>query len=848
MAGAVNLEAQLMSRRPVAQGRLAEQALGAVDIVKRFGPTQALAGASIELKAGAVHGLVGANGAGKSTLMRILVGELKADSGELVVGGQPQDLSAWQPARAGGLGIRLIHQEVPLFDNLSVLEHYGLSASQAGVRFTRRELEEVCAQELEKVFPSARIRLRATVAELPFHERQIVEITRAVLFAGLSVLILDEPTSGLPNQHVEELEVLLERLRNDGVAVVFVSHRLGEIEKFCQHITVLRDGNVAAVGDVASFDEARIVSLMSGDATVSVGPTDLATSGQASAAPSYSAQSPSVVEVTGMGSRTYAGVNIAVKAGEVVGLSGLAGSGQREVVHDLLFGNFGRAARITSFPKTRALVTGERRHEGVLPAWSVGWNISFSVLRSITRFGIVSRSAERRLIDKWISDLGIRTQDADGSILSLSGGNQQKAVIARALATEPELLLLDDPTRGVDVSTKQQFYRTLRHAKEGRKAVLWYSTDDEEMLQCDRVYVMREGQIINELEGDAISREAVVQASFSVDPGAPKSLHGLPTGISTRLAGLAKRGWLLAGLALFAMIVLIAVTNGSALLPGSGLPILVGSYGPLTLAAPAEMLIIGQGDIDLGIGSFVGLTNVISATLLVTRPLLGVVALLASIFVYAMQGWIVAVRRVPSIIVTIAMAFVWLGVALWIQPSPAGASPHWLDGLLGIGGAWVPAPIWIAVVLGILVTVFLFRTRPGVVIRATGNSPSGVMSLGRSPVRAKVTAYLAAGALAAAAGLATTSLTGGSDANASQPVTLLAIAAVILGGSSFIGGFIDPVGAVVGAWVFSILGSLLGLLEVNPTLTPMIEGIVLLLILGLRLSLARASASAGGAT
>jgi ribose transport system ATP-binding protein len=497
-----------------------------------------------------------------------------------------------------------------------------------------------------------------------------------------------------------------------------------------------------------------------------------------------------------------------------------------------------RRSRNISISGHASLVSGDRRRSGLFALWSILRNFTIGSLGSEGAFGVVFSRRERATFDEWKDRLQIVASDPDELITTLSGGNQQKVLIARALAAHPQILLLDDPTRGVDATTKLELYEMLRSSAANGMAVLWYSTEDDEMLQCDRAYVMREGVVEHELRGAELSREAIVTASFA--PGG--SHREVATAVEateprSRWAwALTPRGWFLIALVLAILVVATGFAAPDAL-SLSGLPTLTNSFTPLVLAAAAELMIISVADIDLGVGAYMGLVNAVSATWMISHPWLGGLALVGFLVLYVLQGLIVAVRKVPAIIVTLGFSFVWLGIALVILPTPGGTSPGWLT---SVGAAtWTfPEPLVIAIVVGTLTTLMFFRTHLGVRIRAVGNNADSYAireHSTRHAIRERVVAWAFAGIFATLAGLSVTALTSSADPSASSSDTLLAIAAVIVGGGEFVGGIVEPAGAVLGALMFGLLQAYLALTSINVNYTSLVEGIVLVAVLGLRL-------------
>lgn len=452
------------------------------DAAKHFGPVKALNGVSLSVVPGECLGLVGHNGAGKSTLVNLVNGTFPASSGEVTF---PD----------GTQGVRSVFQELSLCPNLSVAENLSITHPDLkGFSWRGPARAEILAS-LDQVFPDHGIHPDTEVDQLTIAERQMVEI--AIGFAprggAARLVILDEPTSSLDEGIARQLLSHVKAFCASGGAVIFISHMLGEIFDVSSRIVVLKDGVVVADRPAAEFDRQGLVDAMGHVAPE--GPQTETT---------RAALGEVVIRAEGLEARR----------GEIVGLSGLAGHGQAAALARLYLAQTSdwRAER-----GARAVfVAGDRPRDGVLPLWSILRNMSVSVLGRDAKGGLVYTGAERRLAEDWQKRIGIRTDDLTNPILSLSGGNQQKVLFARALASDASVIVMDDPMRGVDVGTKQDVYAIVRAEAAKGRTFLWYSTETEEVCQCDRVFVFRNGEISAELTGDDITEEKILEASFEM--------------------------------------------------------------------------------------------------------------------------------------------------------------------------------------------------------------------------------------------------------------------------------------------------------------------------------------------
>ena len=457
------------------------------DAEKHFGPVRALDGVSLSIAPGECLGLVGHNGAGKSTLVNLVNGGLSPSGGQVAY---PASAAA-DPLSAG---VRSVFQELSLCPNLTVAENLRISHSNlSGLGWRRRARIEVSAA-LDRVFPGHGIDTDAEVDQLSLAERQMVEIAIGFAPRGSEVrlMILDEPTSSLDAGIAEQLLTHVREFCSAGGAVIFISHMLGEIFAAATRIVVMSDGKIVADQPVGNFTRQGLVDAM----------------GHVTADRDPEAQSNGQI----LGEEIlHTPEGLSARRGEIVGLSGLAGHGQAEALARLYLG---ATSSWRGGKSDMVFVAGDRGRDGLLPLWSILRNASISVLGQ--RGWFLDRPAESELGETWKTRIGIRTDNMDNPILSLSGGNQQKVLFARALASDAPIVIMDDPMRGVDVGTKRDVYDMIRAEAAQGRTFLWYSTETEEVCECDRVFVFRNGVISAELTGDDISEDRILEASFEM--------------------------------------------------------------------------------------------------------------------------------------------------------------------------------------------------------------------------------------------------------------------------------------------------------------------------------------------
>jgi ribose transport system ATP-binding protein len=496
---------------------VADLVLEAIGVRKAFGGVRALDGVDFNLRRGEVHGLVGQNGAGKSTLVKILNGVHHADAGEIRLDGKPVDFQS--PAAARRTGIAMVYQEFSLVPTLTVAQNIFLAHEprMIGGLIDDRAAERMTGDLLDGL--GVDISPRALVGGLPVGTQQLVEIAKAFAVRP-RILILDEPTASLAQGEIARLYDVLARLRTQAVAVVFISHHLNEVMTACDRVTVLRDGGVALVGTVGSLSLDNLIAAMTGGALRE----------RHSGPASVEAMGPPLLEVHGLTlERRLDDVELTVSAGEVVGIAGLLGSGRTSLIRVLMGlepdarGSIAVRSRPVTFRSpTDAVAAGlayvpeDRRREGIIAGQSVEANLLLGIWGRLTRHGLVDDALARRTDLSLIERLGVMTSGPDQAIEFLSGGNQQKVVAGRALALEPEVLLLDDPTAGIDVASRRELLDHIRlFADSGRAAILVSSELDELAAVCDRVLILHRGRVervLSRAAGDVISDDVLLAA------------------------------------------------------------------------------------------------------------------------------------------------------------------------------------------------------------------------------------------------------------------------------------------------------------------------------------------------
>ncbi|HWA47725.1 MAG TPA: sugar ABC transporter ATP-binding protein [Dongiaceae bacterium] len=493
--------------------------LTAEGMFKSFGGAQALKGVSLDLRPGEVHGLVGANGAGKSTMIRILAGLVRPDTGEIRIDGQPIAIDT--PHRATELGMNFIHQDLALVPSMSVLQNIMLGVPKK----TRLGLVDwpSIARDIAPIAERVGIRagLDTKVRDLSTAESWLVSICRA-LVQKARLIVMDEPTASLSVGESERLFEIIADLARSGVAVLYVSHRLDEILRLCDRVSVFRDGASVGCLDRAQLTRRALVEAIVGHRETT---ETLIVRRKPEGAP--------VLTVDGIARRPKVnGVSFALHRGEVLGIGGLVGAGRTELAR-LIYGAdrvdagtmtidgkpFAPRSSTEAYRAGIGLVPEERRAEGLLLTKSVAFNLSLANLRSLTLsslFPMMSGRKRAELSRETVRELAIKTASIGTPVGRLSGGNQQKVVIGRWLRRQPRILILDEPTRGVDIGARAEIHRLIRKLAADGMAVLVISSEPDELPDlCDRVLVMADGKIVSELAGEGISRASIVAASYA---------------------------------------------------------------------------------------------------------------------------------------------------------------------------------------------------------------------------------------------------------------------------------------------------------------------------------------------
>ena len=487
------------------------------NISKRYAGVQALNDVSVEFEAGKVHALVGENGAGKSTLIKIISGAETPDSGELVFEGK--SFSKVSPFEARELGVATIYQEFNLFSTLTVAENIYLGDELLDKNAPKLFNLKEYAEKAQTVLDSMGVAIKPTqsIDEMTTASMQLVEIAKAVA-KNAKILIMDEPTAPLSVKETEDLFKLIKRLKSNGVAIIYISHRLDEIFTIADTVTVMRDGKIVATNPVEKVTRLDIIRMMANREVEEIEFESPKEKGKV------------VLEVKNLCGNGLKDISFSVREGEIFGLGGLLGAGRTEIAR-LIFGADklesgqifidGKETQIGS-PKEAvkhgiAYVPEDRKHHGAILNLPINWNITLPILPRISKAGFIDRTKDAEISEKQKTDFLIKTNDTNNHVSSLSGGNQQKVVLAKWLASNPRILILDEPTRGVDVNARQEIYQLISQFAEQGMAIVFISSEIDELLNItDRMLVLFEKREVGFLEKSEYSQTRVLAMGSGV--------------------------------------------------------------------------------------------------------------------------------------------------------------------------------------------------------------------------------------------------------------------------------------------------------------------------------------------
>jgi ribose transport system ATP-binding protein len=828
------------------------------DVAKRFGAVIALKSAALNLVRGEIHALMGANGAGKSTLVKILTGVHPADAGTIIINGATRVFRS--PAEARRAGIVSVYQDPALVPDLTISQNMRLA--DAPLAKVRSYFSDLGIDDLD---PNALVR------DLPYPVLRLIDLARA-LASNPTLLILDEITAALPANLAERVFAVMRSWRERGNSVIFISHRMAEVGALCDRATVLRDGVTVGIIDTSPGSGERIVSLMLG-----VDPTKVR--------PSESAQRQNRIADDGLAAlevrdlcygHMLKNVSFSLRAGEILGVAALEGQGQQELFDCIAGVTRSDGGEITAHGQKLKLthpgdaiaaglvLVPANRLQALLPQRSIRENVALPLVRNPSNWGLINAGTERQRVSNAVKRLQIDTR-AESQLRRLSGGNQQKVVIARWIATGFQTLLCFDPTRGIDIGTKHQIYRLLREMADAGSSVLLFTSELPEIaLVCDRTIVLFGGEIVADMPASEADEESLLRAAHGLErapamssvqrasvgssgTGATTESAGnsslsvqapnLSSGFIDKVWGAVVRYPALFGMPALFLVFLMATVAIHPRFDSFDAQSLAMAALPLTCAAAAQAVVVISGGIDLSIGSVIAVANVLAARTMNEASFgqalwLALAILVAGAAIGAVNGLLVIVSRVPDVIVTLTTGFIWGGVALLILEKPGGGAPPEFANL-GTGTViteWLSNSLVLLVVSVALVWIPVRMSRTGLRIYATGSDKIAAFRSGVNVELARLLAYVLGGLFSAIGGIGLTMTTGIGSPHAGVLYTLSGLAAVVIGGVSLTGGRGGVVGPVIAAFVLTLIPADLIFLNIDPNFGQVIQGTLIVLV------------------
>ncbi len=777
----------------------AEVTLKLTNISKYFSSVPALLDVSTEFFAGEVHAILGENGAGKSTLMNIISGTFQPTQGEIVFQGQA--VPQMTPEKAKSLGIAISFQHPAILDDLSVLENVQVALPRTV--FTGTSVREDVRAMLDAVGLNVSLHMRAD--GLTVAQKHLLEIAKALAIKP-KILILDEPTASLDQDATDMLFGRIREVVKAGTSVIYITHRLAELRQIAHRVTVLRDGKYRGTGMVNDFSNNDLLALIVGR---QLGSTFPPKSPVHSSDVLFSAKS-----ISGKG---FKDVSFEATRGQIIGFAGVAGNGQPELMKVLAGLNpFQGAIALARKPLSRsdlqsktAFMPSDRHSEGLAAGLTVRENAAFAALGKFASKGIMSRQKEHALVNEAFKSLAVKAPGMEAPILSLSGGNQQKVVMARALLSEPGLIVADEPTQGVDVGARAEIYRILREVSSTGTPVIVNSSDAAELEGlCDKVIVMSRGRVVETLVGADISEARIIAAAVHATTHASEnSSQATPKEKPQNW-----RNWLQSDNAPAVPLALVTILLGLYVqLQNSNFLTSYNIYNILLLATALGFIALGQtvalllAGIDLSVGPLAGFLVVI-ASFFINDDKSGAIIFAgfvlmfgAALVVGAINGLLIRFANFTPIAATLAMYIGIQGMSFLLRDSPGGyisaTVTDWINWQMG------PIPVAFAVLVAVaLVAEYVLRkTRKGWELRATGSEEEGARRIGVRINRTFVYGYIASALFTACGAIMLMTQIGVGDPRQGINYTLSSITAVVLGGTSLRGGRGTFIGTLLGA-------------------------------------------------
>lgn len=810
------------------------------NVTKTYPGVRALDDLSFDCLGGEVHAILGENGSGKSTMMKIASGTVSPDTGTVEIAGHL--LGSADARRAHELGLATVYQDDSLVREFSIAQNLFLGAPRGSVpygamnRWAQGRLDEF----------DLGLKSTSLVSDLTPAQRQFVEIVKALL-AEPKVLLLDEPTSTLDMDGVRKLTSIIRNLTARGAGIVYVSHRLPEILDLADRVTILRDGVHRGVFPVdEDLSEARLVSLMIGRDLESEYPEKPGTP-----------EGEPVLMVRGLDGDDFHEVSFAAYRGEIVGFAGAEGNGQREALRAVVGLEEGdgevycggkRVNNVSprdAFADRVLFLSSDRIGEAVFPELGVRKNIMLTRLADIRQTGgLVAARREHGIASEMVHDFGIVTPTLDTPIAGLSGGNQQKAALARSFRSGARAILIDEPTQGVDAGARFEIYKAIRENIREDGTCVINSSDAQELAGiCDRVLVFSRGRIVRELQGDEVTEENIVSSFLTTrDARRTHTETALPTdGLRAKLMKTFLSGsviwWVpIVFLAFLTLAVAgYAASQSDVFLRQINIRHILLAVAPAGFVAMAQLHVLVVRGLDISVGSMMSLTVVLASYVMAFQTEWAMVWLGAALIlgvglaVGVVNGLLVRYAGINAIITTIAMLSVLQGIALALRPTPGGLISQEFTELLRTRVGFIPASVFVLVAFALISDWWLHRTRGGLEAKAVGFREEAARRNGVRVELVQVRAYVLAAGLATVAGFFLGSEVGVGHPTIGEGFALASIAAAVLGGAALTGGRGSFGGALFGAVFFTLTINVISILGLSASVGVIASGAMTLL-------------------
>lgn len=805
------------------------------NVSKSFFGIRVLKDISFNIYKGEIIGLLGANGAGKSTLLKIIGGTQKADIGHIFL--EDTILEHNTPYIAQQKGIISVYQELNVFLNLTVAENLFIGRekrTRTGMIDWKSTYKE--AQEILNIL-GLDIKANAIISTLSIAQQYLIEIARAINNSS-KLLLLDEPTSSLSENEIDWLFGKVREIVAKGTTVVYVSHRLDEVTELCNRSVILRDGRLAFVSE-GNLDKNTIIRHMIGHeiklqkSIVKENREDI------------------VLECSSIYSDNgVRNISFNVIKGEILGIAGLVGAGRTELLRALFGMDRITSGTVTKNGKTlkigspnNAIKNGiisipeDRKLEGLFPEENTRFNIASATVKNRAKLGFVKLKEEKKAVYKAANDVCLDTGRMEHLVRQLSGGNQQKVGIAKILLANADVILLDEPTKGVDIGARKEIYEIIRGlAKEG-KAIMLVSSDWEELIYLShRMIVMAEGRITGELTG-TITEEKIMHLSTTthVKKTAAKIEKKKKSTILKKLGGLYQNS----NMIILPLILLLFIILGGVLSPFFGrwmnIRNLFGQAMTIMLLALGQLVIIVAGDIDLSIGALMAVSGVIGLKIMLAYPeyvFVAVIVMLAlGILVGIINAFLVVKAKINAFVVTIGMMLILEGIAFLVSPRPIGPSPEIFKKLANGDIFGIPNVLLLMITIIAIFAILLKCTPLGRRFFAVGENSMISYNVGLSVEKTKFIAFIICSIMAVLAAIFMLGRSGAADPTLGLGMELDSIAIVLIGGATLAGGKGSLPGAILGVFVLTILANILSLLNMPLWYQEVVRGVLLLAII-----------------